>query len=331
MTYASSGQVPVSVLGAGAWGTVIAWLLANNGHQVRLWSRRREHAAAIEADHVNREYLPDLPLPAAVTPTSDLRLALDKAALAFVAVPSRALRSLMTALPAVTTLVSCSKGIEVTGFRRLSQVMEDERPGVKVAALSGPNLAGEIAAGLPAATTVASADHEVALAVQSLLQQPTFRVYTSTDVVGVELAGAMKNVIALAAGICDGLGLGDNAKSSIITRGLAEVVRLGTMLGGETRTFYGLAGVGDIIATCSSRQSRNHTAGVLLAAGESLADLRARNLTAEGIPTVEAVHDHAEANHIDLPITAEVYRVVYQGKSPRAAMYDLMTRERKPE
>jgi glycerol-3-phosphate dehydrogenase (NAD(P)+) len=321
----------VSVLGAGAWGTVIAWLLANNGHAVRLWSRRREHAAAIESERVNREYLPHLPLPAAVTSTSDLRHALDEVALAFVAVPSRALRSLMSSLPAVPTLVSCSKGMELTGFRRLSQVMEDERPGVTVAALSGPNLAGEIAAGLPAATTVASADQEVALSVQALLQQRTFRVYTSSDVAGVELAGAMKNVIALAAGICDGLGLGDNAKSTIITRGLAELVRLGTLLGGETRTFYGLAGIGDIIATCSSQQSRNHTAGMLLAAGDDLDDLRARNLTAEGVPTVEAVHRYAEANDIDLPITAEVYRVVYQGKPARAAMVDLMTRERKPE
>jgi glycerol-3-phosphate dehydrogenase (NAD(P)+) len=209
--------------------------------------------------------------------------------------------------------------------------MEDERPGVMVAALSGPNLAGEIAAGLPAATTVASSHQDVALRVQALLQQRTFRVYTSPDVAGVELAGAMKNVIALAAGICDGLGLGDNAKSSIITRGLAELVRLGTLLGGETRTFYGLAGIGDIIATCSSQQSRNHTAGVLLAAGEGLDDLRARNLTAEGVPTVEAVHRYAEANDIDLPITAEVYRVVYLGKAAREAMVDLMTRERKAE
>ena len=319
------------MLGAGAWGTVIAWLLANNGHRVRLWTRRKEHAAAIAAERVNREYLPYLPLPTAVTPTSDIRVALQDAAMAFVVVPSRALVSLMAALPPVTTLVSCSKGMELSGFRRLSQVMQDGRPGVKVAALSGPNLAGEIAAGLPAATTVASTDTDVALTVQELLQQTTFRVYTSSDIIGVELAGAMKNVIALAAGICDGLGLGDNAKSSIITRGLAEVVRLGTMLGGEARTFYGLAGVGDIVATSSSQQSRNHTAGVLLAGGESLSDLALRNLTAEGIPTVEAVYRYAEAEHIDLPITAEVYRVVYQGKPARSAMVDLMTRERKPE
>lgn len=330
MTHAAPGQI-VSVLGAGAWGTVIAWLLANNGHRVRLWSRRSEHAGAIETERVNREYLPHLELPSNLSATSDLREALDEAALAFVAVPSKALRSLLTGLPTDTTLVSCSKGMELKGFRRLTQVMEEERPGAKVAVLSGPNLAGEIAAGLPAATTVASTEHDVALSVQSLLQQPTFRVYTTSDVVGVELAGAMKNVIALAAGICDGLGLGDNAKSSIITRGLAEVVRLGTLFGGETRTFYGLAGVGDMIATCSSQQSRNHTAGVLLAAGESLAELEERHLTAEGIPTVEAVYRYAEDNHIDLPITAEVYRVVYQGKSARTAMVDLMTRERKPE
>lgn len=319
------------MLGAGAWGTVIAWLLANNGHQVRLWTRRREHAAAIAADRVNSEYLPYLPLSTLVTPTSDLRAALEGAALTFVVVPSRALVSLMTALPPVAALVSCSKGMELAGFRRLSQVMQAARPGVRVAALSGPNLAGEIAAGLPAATTVASTDEDMALTVQALLQQSTFRVYTSSDIIGVELAGAMKNVIALAAGICDGLGLGDNAKSSIITRGLAEVVRLGTLLGGEARTFYGLAGVGDIVATCSSQQSRNHTAGVLLAAGEDLSDPALRSMTAEGIPTVEAVYRYAEARQIELPITTEVYKVVYQGKPARAAMVDLMTRERKPE
>lgn len=331
MTHAAHLPAPVAVLGAGAWGTVIAWLLANNGHDVRLWTRREEHAEALRSTGVNREYLPDLRLQPNVTATSDLRAAVDRVVTAFIAVPSRGIRSLVEALPPVRALVSCSKGMELAGFKRLSEVIKDVMPTATVGALSGPNLAGEIAAGLPAATTVASEDPQLALDVQALLQQRTFRVYTSGDMVGVELAGAMKNVIALAAGICDGLRLGDNAKSSIITRGLAEVVRLGSLLGGEARTFYGLAGVGDLVATCSSHQSRNHSAGVLLAAGETLEQLRARNLTAEGIHTVEAVHEYAGARSLDLPITAEVYRVVYSGKSPRDAIQDLMTRERKPE
>src|SRR5690606_30217337 len=202
MTYVARQPTPVTVLGAGAWGTVIAWLLANNGHDVRLWCRRPDQAESIRSHGVNSEYLPDLKLPGNVSATSDLRTALDRATAAFIAVPSRALRSLLTQLPPVTALISCSKGMEMDGFRRLSQVIQDALSGVSVAALSGPNLAGEIAAGLPAATTVASADERLALDVQSLLQQRTFRVYTSGDVVGVELAGAMKNVIALAAGIC---------------------------------------------------------------------------------------------------------------------------------
>lgn len=331
MTHAAHSPTTVAVLGAGAWGTVIAWLLANNGHQVRLWARRPDHATAIQGAGANREYLPDLRLPGNLNATSNLHEALDGVTTAFVAVPSRALRSLVAALPPIGAVVSCSKGMEVEGFKRLSQVIQEALPAANVGALSGPNLAGEIAVGLPAATTVASSAPDLALEVQSLMQQRTFRVYTSSDMIGVELAGAMKNVIALAAGICDGLELGDNAKSSIITRGLAEVVRLGTLLGGEARTFYGLAGVGDLIATCSSRQSRNHTAGVLLAAGESLGELRARHLTAEGVHTVEAVHEYAVARGLDLPITAEVYRVVYHRKSPRDAIVDLMMRERKPE
>lgn len=325
---------PLAVLGAGAWGTVIASLLARNGHFVRLWTHRPDHAQRMRDDRHNDTYLPGMRLPPNVEPTSDLRAALSDAAIAFLAVPSRAVRGLverLAGLPRPAGIVSCAKGIEIGTFRRLSEVIAQGVDGLPIAALSGPNLAGEIALGMPAATTVASEDAGFAKRVQRLLHQPTFRVYTSEDVIGVETAGALKNVIALAAGMSDGLGLGDNSKATIITRGLAELVRLGTALGGLPRTFYGLAGLGDMVATCTSARSRNHTAGERIARGATLAELEAEHLTAEGIPTVRAVHEHASQNAIDLPITREVYHVVYDGKDPHAAIADLMAREVKAE
>jgi len=329
----------MAVLGAGAWGTTLAWLLANNGHRVRLWSRDAAQADSIARTRMNPRYVNDLRLPPNVSATSDLDEALADGPVAFTAVPARALRQVLSkarGLP--TAVVSCAKGVEPSegqdghpAFKRLSQVIHEVMPGVPVAALSGPNLASEIAAGLPAATTVASTVQSVAKRVQELLQQATFRVYTSADVVGVELAGVMKNVIALAAGMCDGLGLGDNAKSTIITRGLAETIRFGVRLGGTERTFYGLAGLGDVVATCMSPLSRNHRAGFELARGESIDGAAISSLTAEGIGTVAAVHVYAAAHRVELPITAEVYRVAYERKDPREAMETLMTRESKAE
>lgn len=325
--------VRLAVLGAGAWGTVLAALLARNGARTALWARRADQADAIERERRNRDYLPQLDLPDGVRGVADLDLAVAGAAGIFLAVPSGGLRATLARLrpPAGATLVSCAKGIETDGFTRFSQAIAAHHPAAPLAVLSGPNLASEIAAGLPAAATVAATDAAVATRVQSWLQQPDFRVYTSGDVIGVEVAGALKNVIALAAGMCDGLRLGDNAKAAILTRGLAETVRLGRLLGGEPRTFYGLAGVGDLIATCASQRSRNHTAGERLARGATLAELRASRLTAEGIPTVEAVVAYADAHGIEMPIAREVHAVVFGGKSPQRAVADLMEREGKPE
>lgn len=282
----------------------------------------------------NDEYLPGAQLADHLLPTSDLEEALAGRPVTFIAVPSRGVRALARRIASVGSpgaIVSCAKGLEISTFKRLSEVLLEELPDAPVAALSGPNLAGEIAAGKPAATTVASADQRLAGELQSLLQQPTFRVYTSADVAGVEVAGALKNVIALACGVSDGLELGDNTKATLITRGLAEIVRLGTVMGGKAATFYGLAGVGDLVATCSSSSSRNHLAGVSLARGATLAELEASGLTAEGIPTVEAVERRSVATHVELPISREVHQVVFDGKDPRAAIQSLMTREGKPE
>ena len=330
------GRAPVTVLGAGAWGTVLSLLVLHGAGgaagRVRLWTRSPAHARALRAARDNTAYLPGVPLPAAIDVGSDLRAALEGARLALLAVPSRAVRPLVEALPETSPpLVVCAKGFEPGRFLRLSQVVHELRPELAVAVLSGPNLAAEIAAGKPAAATVASTSPTLREGVRALFDPARFRVYTSGDVAGVEVAGALKNVIALAAGMSDALGLGDNAKATIVTRGLAETVRLGVPMGGEERTFYGLAGLGDLVATCNSAQSRNHLAGVRLARGATRAQIEASGLTAEGIPTARAVHEAAARYRLELPISAEVYRVTYLGKDARDALQDLMTREGGPE
>lgn len=330
-----SARVHVAVVGAGAWGTVIARLLANRpGLRVTLWARREGAAEAIARHRENAPYLPGIGLPEELRVTSDLQGALAEAEAAFVAVPSRGLREVMAhvaQLGVSPALVSCAKGLELGTFKRFTEVMAEYVPGAPLAALSGPNLALEIARGLPASATVASHDPALALRVQGWLSQATFRVYTSGDLVGVEMGGALKNVVALAAGMCDGLGLGDNAKASIITRGLAEIVRLGVRLGGQEKTFYGLSGLGDLVATCSSRGSRNHLAGERLARGETLSDLEASRLTAEGIPTVRAVVAYAQETGLELPISRAVHDVIYGGKAPHQVLDELMARGAKPE
>lgn len=338
MTYAASPGLPASgpltVLGAGAWGTVVASLLARNGQEVRLWCHRQQLADAINASRRNEQYVPGFALPPGVRATADLAAAVRGCVIAFMAVPSKAFRQVSENLAHVgapPALVSCSKGLEVATFQRLSQVVAEYLPTVPLAVVSGPNLATEIAADKPAATTVASPDARLAKRVQQLLQQSTFRAYTSVDMVGVEIAGALKNVIALACGVSDGLGLGNNTKASIITRGLAEIVRFGTAMGGQVATFYGLAGVGDLVATCSSSESRNHKVGVLLAEGATLAQIEASGLTAEGIPTVKALHDANLGRTVELPISREVYSVVFEAKDPQDAISSLMTRAEKAE
>lgn len=316
----------LAVLGGGAWGTVIALLLVRNGHEVRLWTRREEQAKEMQLRRENVERLPGVPLPDELHVTADLSDCTESAAAAFVAVPSAGLPLLVERLAPVPALVSCSKGLMPPGLTRLSQLLAQSQRAASVAVLSGPNLAPEIAAGLPAAAVAASDDALLATRVQRWLQSTSFRIYTSSDPIGVEVGGALKNVIALAAGMSDGLGLGDNAKASIVTRGLVEIVRLGLELGARRDTLYGLAGLGDMIATCTSRGSRNHTAGERIAAGVSMDELLSSGLTAEGIPTVQAVHQFALERNIALPIAAEVYRVAFERKDPRQAIGDLMSR-----
>jgi len=320
----------VAILGAGAWGTALGVLLASRGVPTALLARRKEQAEALRAMRENRDYLPGVALPAYLYPTADPEEALEGAELAVVALPSKALEETLKVLPLAPWYLSATKGLF---FREgelwtASQVIA-ALTGRPVAALSGPNHAEEVARFLPTAS-VAAGPLELAKRVQELFSGPTFRVYTSSDLRGVELGGALKNVLALAAGMVDGLRLGDNAKAALLTRGLREMVRFGTALGGEEATFYGLSGLGDLLATAYSLHSRNRGAGERLVRGEALERLEDRGVV-EGLYAVKALMAWKEKAGVELPIAEAVYRVAYEGLDPLKALSALMAREPKPE
>lgn len=324
---------PIAVLGAGSWGTALALLAASKGIPAYLWARRPEHALAMQLERQNHEYLPGVRFPEALYPTTDAEEALHQAQFAIVAIPSKALRETLGGLPKAKAYVSVIKGLHFSDHHllRMSQVIEEVTGVSQIAVLSGPNLAEEIARFLPAAAVVAAPDPALAHQVQQVFSGESFRVYTSTDRVGVELGGALKNVIVLAAGMVDGLGLGNNAKAALITRGLREIVRFGVTQGAQEATFMGLSGLGDLIATANSPYSRNRTAGEQVVQGLTLAQLEAQKTVVEGIYTVKALHAWNRASGADLPITEAVYRVIYEGASPLQELSRLMTREAKPE
>lgn len=323
----------VTILGAGAWGTALALLVSSKGTPVYLWARRAEQAEAMRRARENAEYLPGAHFPEALHPTSDPEEALSNAEIAVVAVPSKALFETLSRLPKAPAYVSVTKGLHFSDHHllRMSQVIAQVTGQTKVAALSGPNLAEEIAQFLPAAAVVASEDRELSGRVQELFSGPSFRVYTSSDVVGVELGGALKNVIALAAGMVDGLGLGDNTKAALITRGLREIIKFGVAQGAQQSTFMGLSGLGDLMATANSSHSRNRGAGERLVKGETLAGLEAQKSVVEGIYTVKALHAWGQETGLELPITEAVYHVVYEGADPLEQIDVLMGRQAKPE
>ncbi|MFD5322055.1 NAD(P)H-dependent glycerol-3-phosphate dehydrogenase [Streptomyces sp. NPDC127098] len=328
----------VAVYGTGSWGTAFALVLADAGCEVTLWARRPELVAAVNTTRTNPEYLPGVRLPEAVTATADPAEAARGAEFAVLAVPSQTLRGNLAGwrglLAPDTVLVSLMKGIELGTAKRMSEVIE-EVAGVgpdRVAVLSGPNLAAEIADRQPAASVVACADEAVAKRLQAACHTPYFRPYTNTDVVGCELGGAVKNVIALAVGIADGMGLGDNTKASLMTRGLAEISRLGLAMGADALTFAGLAGMGDLIATCSSPLSRNHTFGTNLGRGMTLEEtIAVTRQTAEGVKSCRSVQDLARRHGVDMPLTETVVRIVHEGTSPQVAVQELMSRTAKAE
>jgi glycerol-3-phosphate dehydrogenase (NAD(P)+) len=327
-----------AVLGTGSWGTAFAKVLADAGTDVVLWARRPELAAAVRDTHENPDYLPGIVLPANLTATSDAVEAVQGAQFVVLAVPSQSLRDNLTAvagsLEPDAVLVSLMKGVELGTTLRMSEVVVEvaDVPAERVAVVSGPNLAKEIAVGQPAATVVACSDPAACARLQLTSTTPYFRPYTNTDVVGCELGGAVKNVIALAVGMAEGMGFGDNTKASLITRGLAETSRLGAALGADPLTFMGLAGLGDLVATCSSPLSRNRTFGEKLGRGQTLEELVAqKQQTAEGVKSCRSILDLARKHDVDMPITENVVRVVHEGLAPGDMVRTLMSRSTKAE
>ena len=327
----------IAVLGAGSWGTALAILLARNGIPTRLWARDSAQAATMESQRSNPRYLPDIPFPDGLAVTAELEQSLATADGVLVAVPShsfrRTLRTIAPLLKPHTQLAWASKGLEEGSRKLLHQVCAEELGAALIpAVVSGPTFAREVATGLPTAVTVASRDSEVAAFFAARLHGTTFRAYTSDDVIGVELGGAVKNVLAIAAGIADGLGFGANTRAALITRGLAEMMRLGAVLGGQRETFMGLAGLGDLVLTCTDDQSRNRRLGLALGRGDALATaLQAIGQVVEGVKTAAEVYELARGLEVEMPIAEQVYRVLHEGLAPPAAVEALLAREQKPE
>jgi glycerol-3-phosphate dehydrogenase (NAD(P)+) len=327
-----------AVIGTGSWGTTFAKVLADAGVATMLWARRPDLAKAVAEHHENPDYLPGIRLPDLVTATGDAREALAGADLVVLAVPSQALRQVLGGfareVPAGAVYVSLMKGVELGTTKRMSEVIGEVAgvPAERVAVVSGPNLAKEIARQQPAATVVASADHDAAVLVQEASSTPYLRPYTNTDVVGCELGGAVKNVIALAAGMAEGMGFGDNTKASLITRGLAETARLGSALGADPMTFAGLAGLGDLVATCTSPLSRNRTFGERLGRGMTVDEAAEQQAgVAEGVKSCRSILDLAQRHGVEMPITHHVVLAIYEGMAIKQVVKSLMSREIKRE
>ncbi len=321
----------IQIVGAGSWGLALSRLLALNGHGVSVWCREQDGPEQLRKERTSPVYLPGVRLPESIEIVREI----DRAAeIAVLAVPSHVMRAAMAAhrFSDSTILVSVAKGIENDTLMRMSEVMSEAAPKSPVVVLSGPSHAEEVGRDLPCSVCVASGNEAAAERVQSAFMGPTFRVYTTPDVVGVELGGALKNVIAIAAGVCDGLALGDNARAALITRGLAEMARLGTAMGADALTFAGLSGMGDLIATCTSAHSRNHSVGERIAQGMTPEQaVAASPMVAEGVRTAKSVHALSARNGVEMPICEQVYRVLFEGVDPKRAIAELMGREAKPE
>jgi glycerol-3-phosphate dehydrogenase (NAD(P)+) len=326
----------ISVIGAGSWGSALAQLLSTRGLPVTLWAHEPEQVDEINTRHTNELFLPGVTLAPNIRATADMT---DAARADFLVVvpPSQFLKSVARQLAGAgvapgAPLVCCTKGLEHHTGRLMTQVLEEFFPHNPVAALSGPNHAEEVARGTPAAAVLAAADHDLAVDLQQFFNTDSFRAYSSEDVPGVELGGALKNIYAIAAGISDGLGFGDNAKSALVTRALAELIRLGTALGGQRDTFYGLSGLGDLIVTCFSIHSRNRGLGERLAKGESLADIqKSTAMVAEGVPATRSAYEEAHKRGLETPLLDTVHAVLFEGLAPRDGLLHLLARDPKRE
>lgn len=324
----------IAVIGAGGWGTALANLMAAKGQPVTLWGYEPQHVEELRATRVNKPFLPSVRLHDNVVPTAEMG-DVAQAELILVVPPSKGMRGVAQRLAAVNprgVLVSCTKGIEQGSELRMSEILTQFLPRNPVAVLSGPSHAEEVAIGMPTAVVLGCADEAIAAQVQLAMNGQTFRIYTSTDVAGIELGGALKNIFAIAAGVSDGLGFGDNSKAALVTRALVELIRLGTALGGQRATFQGLSGIGDLMVTCFSQHSRNRAVGERIGAGETPEQIASSmQMVAEGVPTALSAYECARHHGIQTPIIDAVHGLLYANKSPREVLFDILSREPKPE
>ena len=330
----------IGIVGAGSWGIALAYLLINNGHKVTVWSRRQETVDKLRAYHGNEDKLPGVILDDSVIFTCSMEEAVRNKDLIVLVVPSAHMRETVRLMAPYIDgsderqqiIVNCSKGIEEQSLMVMSDVILDEIPGCQVCVMSGPSHAEEVGKGMPTSIVVGAFDKETARLVQNVFMSNVFRVYISPDMLGIEIGAALKNVIALAAGIADGYGLGDNAKAALITRGIAEIGRLGMAMGGKFETFSGLSGIGDLIVTCASMHSRNRRAGILIGQGKSMQEAMDEvKMVVEGVYSAKAARLLAEKYEVEMPIVTAVNQVLFEGKSPAEALNDLMIRDKKIE
>lgn len=326
----------IALIGAGSWGTSLSILLKGNGHAVTVWTRSSEEARALDSERENKDKLPGVRIPDGVRFTADLEDAVHRAEQVVFVIPSQTIRRIAGGISKKiapgTLLVCCSKGLEEETGLRLSEVIASEIPDHPVVGLYGPSHAEEVAIGIPTTVVSASLDRDAAETVQDAFMAPAFRVYTSSDLPGAEIGSALKNVIAICAGISDGLGFGDNSRAALMTRGITEIARLGIAMGGNARTFSGLTGIGDLIVTCTSKLSRNWNAGYLIGKGATCREAMEKvHMVVEGVSATRAAKTLAERMGVDMPIAGEAYRILFEGKNAMEAVRNLMTRSRKHE
>lgn len=327
----------IAVLGAGSWGTTLAILLAKKGHEVSLWEYLKEQAERLNRERENRQFLPGVSIPKEIFISSNLKEIVRKKEIILIVVPSQVLREVAEKLAKIkispkTILISATKGLEVGTNLRMSQIIKSHFPKNRIVVLSGPSHAEEVSREIPTTIVASASSEEFSQEIQEIFTTPYFRVYTNPDTVGVELGGALKNIIAIASGICDGLGLGDNSKAALMTRGMAEISRLGVIMGAKQETFAGLSGMGDLITTCISKHSRNRGLGEKIAKGKKLEEAqREIGMVTEGVPTTKSAYELARKYKVEMPITEELYRILFKGKDPRDAEFELMTRKTKRE
>jgi glycerol-3-phosphate dehydrogenase (NAD(P)+) len=327
----------IAILGDGGWGTTLAILLFNKGFKVTLWGAFRDYSKYLDKYRINKKFLPGIRIPKDITITSDLESAIAGKKVVIFATPSQHLRSVLIKIKQRSfcrkaIFLSVTKGIEIGTLKRVSEIIHQELGNVKLGVLSGPTIAHEVACGIPTTAIIASHDKHVRMYLQDIFMTPLFRIYTCEDVIGVELGGSLKNVIAIACGISDGLKFGTNTKAAILSRGLAEISRLGHVMGANIQTFSGISGLGDLVTTCISSYSRNRYVGEQIGQGKKLKDIKSHmQMVAEGVPTAKSAYGLSLKYRVDMPITREVYNVLYMNTDPRKAVKDLMTRAKKEE